>query len=94
MKKALLLLFLTWCEAAFAAAAPKKPKLIVTLVVDQFRYDYLTRFRSNYTAGFLRLLRARRRIYRRAPYRSPYRDGHRTLHRPEWRASGAQWNRR
>jgi predicted AlkP superfamily pyrophosphatase or phosphodiesterase len=35
---------------------PKKPKLIVAVVVDQFRYEYLQRFRSDYTAGFKRIL--------------------------------------
>lgn len=38
------------------AAAPKKPKLVLAVVFDQFRYDYLTRFRSEYHAGFDRLL--------------------------------------
>src|SRR5579863_6126538 len=38
------------------AAAPKKPKLIVAVVFDQFRYDYLERFRGEYHAGFDRLL--------------------------------------
>jgi hypothetical protein len=38
------------------AAPPKKPKLVLAIVVDQFRYDYLTRFRSDYTAGLKRLL--------------------------------------
>jgi Type I phosphodiesterase / nucleotide pyrophosphatase len=38
------------------AAAPKKPKLVLAIVIDQFRYDYLTRFRSEYHAGFDRLL--------------------------------------
>lgn len=42
------------CAALAAAAAP--PKLVVAIVVDQFRYDYLTRFRSSYHAGFERLL--------------------------------------
>jgi len=44
--------------AVFAqtGAAPKKPKLILAVVVDQFRYDYLTRFRSGYTSGFKRIL--------------------------------------
>jgi Uncharacterized proteins of the AP superfamily len=40
-----------------ASAAPaKKPKLILAVVVDQFRYDYLTRFRAEYNGGFARLL--------------------------------------
>src|SRR6202050_4917513 len=42
--------------ASFLAAAPKKPKLVVAIVIDQFRYDYLTRFRGEYHAGFERLL--------------------------------------
>lgn len=42
--------------ASLLAAAPKKPKLILAIVVDQFRYDYLTRFRADYTAGLNRLL--------------------------------------
>ncbi len=40
----------------FAAAPLPKPKLVVAIVIDQFRYDYLTRFRSEYAAGFDRLL--------------------------------------
>src|SRR5258708_15739427 len=39
-----------------ADAAPRKPKLVVTIVVDQFRYDYLTRFRSEFHGGIARLL--------------------------------------
>ncbi len=42
--------------AYLAGAAPKKPKLILAIVVDQFRYDYLTRFRSEYKGGLARLL--------------------------------------
>jgi len=38
------------------AANTKKPKLVVAIVIDQFRYDYLTRFRAEYKAGFERLL--------------------------------------
>src|SRR4051794_13459562 len=53
MRKTLLLLLLA---ASLLAAAPKKPKLVVAIVIDQFRYDYLTRFRSEYHAGFDRLL--------------------------------------
>ncbi len=37
-------------------AAPKKPKLILAIVIDQFRFDYLTRFRSDYKGGLARLL--------------------------------------
>jgi len=38
------------------SAAPQKPKLVVAVIFDQFRYDYLTRYRSDYHAGFDRLL--------------------------------------
>jgi predicted AlkP superfamily pyrophosphatase or phosphodiesterase len=42
---------------ALSGAAPRKPKLVVAVVFDQFRYDYLERFRSDYHAAFDRLLR-------------------------------------
>src|SRR5579863_7730606 len=41
---------------ASSAPPPKKPKLIVAVVVDQFRYDYLLRFRNDYTSGLKKLL--------------------------------------
>jgi predicted AlkP superfamily pyrophosphatase or phosphodiesterase len=34
----------------------KKPKLLLVVVVDQFRYDYLLRFRADYHGGIARLL--------------------------------------
>src|SRR5436305_4023617 len=53
MKKTLLSVLVA---ASLMAAAPKKPKLVVAITIDQFRYDYLTRFRTEYKAGFDRLL--------------------------------------
>ena len=47
------------CHASQAAprkTLPEKPKLLLLIVVDQFRYDYLTRFRQSYTGGIARLL--------------------------------------
>jgi predicted AlkP superfamily pyrophosphatase or phosphodiesterase len=38
-------------------AEVRRPKLVVAIVVDQFRYDYLTRFRADYTGGLATLLR-------------------------------------
>lgn len=38
------------------AAAFEKPKLVLVIIVDQFRYDYLIRFRSSYNGGIARLL--------------------------------------
>lgn len=55
MKKIVLSVLLL-CHIQAFGAPPKKPKLIVGIMVDQFRYDYLTRFRSDYSAGFARLL--------------------------------------
>jgi predicted AlkP superfamily pyrophosphatase or phosphodiesterase len=44
--------------AAAQSAKPvqKQPKLIVAIAVDQFRYDYTTRFRDRYTSGLARML--------------------------------------
>lgn len=53
MRRLLLLLL---AASLLPAAAPRKPKLVLAVVFDQFRYDYLTRFRSQYHAGFDRLL--------------------------------------
>ncbi len=53
MKKLLACLL---AAAALLAADPPKPKLVLAIVIDQFRYDYLTRFRSEYSGGFVRLL--------------------------------------
>jgi predicted AlkP superfamily pyrophosphatase or phosphodiesterase len=35
----------------------RRPKLVLAIVVDQFRYDYLTRFRADYSGGLATLLR-------------------------------------
>ncbi len=37
-------------------AKSKRPKLVLVIVVDQFRYDYLLRFRDDYNGGIARLL--------------------------------------
>jgi hypothetical protein len=51
------LVLLIFCVAALVrAVTPPSPKLVLAIVVDQFRYDYLTRFRAEYHAGFERLL--------------------------------------
>jgi hypothetical protein len=51
----LLPLFVTVALLPAFAQGPK-PKLVLTIVVDQFRYDYLTRFRSGYNGGLEQLL--------------------------------------
>ena len=39
-----------------AVTAPSKPKLVVAIIIDQFRYDYLTRFKSDYKGGLHQLI--------------------------------------
>jgi type I phosphodiesterase/nucleotide pyrophosphatase len=51
-------IFCILLAAAAASAAAPKPKLVLALAVDQFRYDYLTRFRADYKGGLARLLTA------------------------------------
>ncbi len=46
----------SWGQAQQPKQAPAQPKLVLAIVVDQFRYDYLTRFRSDFTGGLKRLL--------------------------------------
>jgi predicted AlkP superfamily pyrophosphatase or phosphodiesterase len=53
MRKTLLCLL---AIAVCLAAAPRKPKLVLAVVFDQFRYDYLAKYRSEYHAAFHRLL--------------------------------------
>ena len=50
------LAFLLLSLFTFSALAVEKPKLIVAIAVDQFRYEYLLRFRSEYKQGLDRLL--------------------------------------
>jgi predicted AlkP superfamily pyrophosphatase or phosphodiesterase len=50
--KSLLALIL----AAVSLLAAERPKLVLAIAVDQFRYDYLLRFRGDYKEGLDRLL--------------------------------------
>lgn len=63
---AVLLLGLACTNTVAQVSAPAKPKptptrtqpkLVLLVVVDQFRYDYLLRFRADYTGGIARLLK-------------------------------------
>jgi predicted AlkP superfamily pyrophosphatase or phosphodiesterase len=64
MNKWILSLILVFSLQAQTKTAPRSvhqqtepaPKLVVAIVIDQFRYDYLTRFRSDYTGGLKRML--------------------------------------
>src|SRR5580658_1590246 len=57
LRVALLLLgSLLWSvSAAFASAYNARPKLIVVIVIDQFRGDYLERYRDQFGEGGFRL---------------------------------------
>jgi hypothetical protein len=48
---------LSLVPACRTARPQTKPKLVVGIVIDQFRYDYLTRFAGEYTSGLALLLR-------------------------------------
>jgi len=53
----LLMLFLfRMAIAGKAPDYPSRPKLVLILVIDQFRYDYLVRFRQRFVAGGFNLL--------------------------------------
>jgi predicted AlkP superfamily pyrophosphatase or phosphodiesterase len=64
MKKAIWVLIVILSLEVYAqssspsktAAVQLKPKLVVAIVLDQFRYDYLLRFKKEYNAGLHRLL--------------------------------------
>ena len=56
MPRRILAFLITALALAPATAAAEKPKLVVLIAVDQFRYDYLLRFRADYKEAFERLL--------------------------------------
>jgi arylsulfatase A-like enzyme len=59
MRKFVLALFIgitLHAQPRPAVTAQAKPKLVIGIVIDQFRYDYLTKFRDEYTGGLKRLL--------------------------------------
>jgi len=41
---------------AVSTEPPRQPKLILAIMIDQFRYEFLTRFRGEYTGGLKRLM--------------------------------------
>src|SRR5947209_11974494 len=52
---ALGLFFLSLVSLSFASAYNGRPKLIVIIVIDQFRGDYLERYRDQFGQGGFRL---------------------------------------
>ncbi|MCX7729187.1 MAG: alkaline phosphatase family protein [Bacteroidia bacterium] len=56
MKK-ILIVFLIITQYAFSQNKNNTPKLVIGIVVDQMRYDYLIKFQNNFTkGGFLKLM--------------------------------------
>jgi arylsulfatase A-like enzyme len=56
MKRRLSVLLLLCYSLSAQTANPGRPKLVVAIIVDQFRYEYLQRFRSEYHSGLKRLI--------------------------------------
>jgi arylsulfatase A-like enzyme len=60
MKRTVLLIVIlvVGLAASLAAAAEPtpKPRLVLVIVIDQFRYDYTTRFAGEYKGGLARVL--------------------------------------
>jgi hypothetical protein len=52
----LLICLLGAAAAGSPADYPRRPKLVLIIVIDQFRYDYLVRFRPHFVAGGFNLL--------------------------------------
>lgn len=61
-----------------AAASPKKIRLVVGVVIDQFRYDYLTRFEDQFGEGGLKRLMKGGAVFTNANY----------IHTPTYTACG------
>src|SRR5258706_12041528 len=55
-RRVLAILAATGTLCAAPQEGQKKPALVLAIVVDQFRYDYLLRFRDDYHSGVARLL--------------------------------------
>ena len=51
-----LFLLAILAPAVHPQVQPPRPKLVLAIAIDQFRYDYLTRFRADYTGGLKTLL--------------------------------------
>jgi hypothetical protein len=71
MKRAALIVALLFVGLVAAIATPSEPppqpRLVLVIVIDQFRYDYTTRFAGEYKGGLARLL-ARGAVFTNARY--------------------------
>lgn len=63
-----LLLVIAFFSGWLLAAPPEQPRLVVVVVIDQFRADYLDRFRDRYGPGGFRMLFERGANFTRCEY--------------------------
>src|SRR5262245_66249429 len=69
MKRIVVLFALVLTTTGFGfAAPPAKPKLVVGIVIDQFRYDYLERFADLFGEGGFRRLMQEGAVFTDAQY--------------------------
>jgi len=54
--RVILSLLITCALCAAPPQAPRKPRLVLAIIIDQFRYDYLLRFHSEYHSGLARMM--------------------------------------
>jgi len=64
----LFLLFLLAPLAAAPAPTPERPRLVLLLVMDQFRQEYLVRHRASFTSGGFNLLLERGAVFANCHY--------------------------
>ncbi len=67
-QKGLLLICILISSFSFAQEMPEKPKLVIGIVVDQMRYDYLYKFYHHYQEGGLKRLLKDGRSFENAHY--------------------------
>ena len=56
LRRLILSFFITSTLCAAPPQLPRKPRLVLAIIIDQFRYDYLLRFRNEYHSGLAQLL--------------------------------------
>lgn len=59
----------SWLGSAAPLLAAEPPKLVVVLVVDQFRGDFIARYREHFVPGGIQLMLAEGAYFRECHYR-------------------------
>ena len=104
--RAALLLLLILAGAAFASAYNAQPKLVVVIIIDQFRADYLERARDQFGPAGFRLFTERGAWFTNCAYdyantetapghatlsTGAYSDAHGILANETWEETGGRW---